>query len=167
MLYNVYCKVVNHKFPVYGQYQCCICFDRVLGTDDWASTDEPDNVSSRQYDVISCLNLLDRCERPLTLLRQIRASLTPVTGRLILAVVLPFSSYVETGRFSIQHWGLSSEAYLALFFYLRDSCTCCHGMLVSHHRSGELLQDFVRKKFLCRTFLATPMKWRHCFLPTI
>jgi len=72
--------------------------DRVLGVDDWAVTSESNSTSRRQYDVISCLNLLDRCERPLTLLQQIRASLMPTTGRLLLAIVLPFSSYVESGR---------------------------------------------------------------------
>ena len=69
----------------------------MLGIDDWAVTSQTDSADRRQYDVISCLNLLDRCERPLILLQQIRASLTPSTGRLVLAVVLPFSSYVETG----------------------------------------------------------------------
>jgi len=82
-------------------YVSGMCFDRVLGIDDWASTNDPNDVVARHYDVISCLNLLDRCERPLTLLRQIRASLTPSTGRLVLAVVLPFSSYVETGQYDI------------------------------------------------------------------
>jgi len=76
-----------------------VYFYSILGIDDWAVTRQLDGASShRQYDVISCLNLLDRCERPLTLLQQIQASLTPTTGRLILAVVLPFSSYVETGQ---------------------------------------------------------------------
>ncbi|VEL33560.1 unnamed protein product [Protopolystoma xenopodis] len=48
------------------------------------------------YDVISCLNLLDRCDRPITLLRQIHSSLTPETGILLLAIVLPLNQYVET-----------------------------------------------------------------------
>jgi len=76
------------------------CAVRVLGVDDWASSSSPSDLvgGRRQYDVISCLNLIDRCERPLTLLRQIHASLTPGTGRLLLALVLPFSSYVETGQ---------------------------------------------------------------------
>jgi len=84
--------IITIMLPVY--------FDRVLGIDEWSATtlSQPDSVNLRQYDVISCLNLLDRCERPLTLLQQIRTSLTPDTGRLILAVVLPFSSYVETSE---------------------------------------------------------------------
>ncbi|KAJ8924886.1 hypothetical protein NQ315_001041 [Exocentrus adspersus] len=50
----------------------------------------------RQYEVISCLNLIDRCDTPLQLLNQIKASLLP-NGKVLLAVVLPFSAYVESG----------------------------------------------------------------------
>jgi len=102
------------------------CFDRVLGIDDWSSTSDRDTITGHQYDVISCLNLLDRCERPLTLLRQIRASLTATTGRLLLAVVLPFSSYVETGPYhiivsqDIIVW--QSSVCLHLFLPISDIC---------------------------------------------
>uniref|UniRef100_A0A3Q1JUE6 Methyltransferase like 9 n=1 Tax=Anabas testudineus TaxID=64144 RepID=A0A3Q1JUE6_ANATE len=63
---------------------------KVLGIDEWQQT-------GFQYDVISCLNLLDRCDDPLRLLRDIKRSLVPNTGRLILAAVLPFQPYVEIG----------------------------------------------------------------------
>uniref|UniRef100_A0A3Q3QY19 Methyltransferase like 9 n=1 Tax=Monopterus albus TaxID=43700 RepID=A0A3Q3QY19_MONAL len=66
---------------------------KVLGIDDWQQT-------GFQYDVISCLNLLDRCDDPLHLLWDIKRSLVPNTGRLILAAVLPFQPYVEVGA----HW---------------------------------------------------------------
>ncbi|KYN05054.1 Methyltransferase-like protein 9 [Cyphomyrmex costatus] len=49
------------------------------------------------YNVILCLNLLDRCDRPNTLLRLLRTSLAP-GGRLVVALVLPFSPYVEVGE---------------------------------------------------------------------
>merc|ERR1719414_2438644 len=62
---------------------------QVLDIDAWAS-------AGNQYDAISCLNLLDRCERPLTLLRQIKASLKP-DGFLVVALVIPFRPYVEFG----------------------------------------------------------------------
>ena len=68
---------------------CCIYFS-VLDIDEWSS-------GERSYDVISCLNLLDRCDKPATLLRNIHKSLTPGTGRLILALVIPFKPYVEFG----------------------------------------------------------------------
>jgi 2-polyprenyl-3-methyl-5-hydroxy-6-metoxy-1,4-benzoquinol methylase len=50
-----------------------------------------------KFDVITCLNLLDRCDRPLSLLRDLRASLKP-GGRVIVALVLPFTPYVEIGK---------------------------------------------------------------------
>lgn len=49
------------------------------------------------FNVILCLNLLDRCDRPNTLLRLLRTSLAP-GGRLVVALVLPFSPYVEVGE---------------------------------------------------------------------
>ncbi|XP_058477955.1 methyltransferase-like protein 9 isoform X1 [Solea solea] len=63
---------------------------KVLGIDEWQQT-------GFLYDVISCLNLLDRCDDPLHLLRDIKRSLVLDTGRLVLAVVLPFQPYVEVG----------------------------------------------------------------------
>lgn len=63
---------------------------RVLDVETWS--EEP-----IEYDVISCLNLLDRCDKPLTLLQEIRRKLKPKTGRLLVAVVLPLSQYVESG----------------------------------------------------------------------
>ncbi|XP_024937610.1 methyltransferase-like protein 9 [Cephus cinctus] len=49
------------------------------------------------FDVILCLNLLDRCDRPNTLLRRLKDTLAP-GGRLVVALVLPFSPYVEVGE---------------------------------------------------------------------
>lgn len=66
-------------------------FVRVLEIDEWQATEF-------QFDLISCLNLLDRCDEPLELLKDIKKSLVPGSGRLILAVVLPFYPYVETGE---------------------------------------------------------------------
>lgn len=63
---------------------------KLLGIEEWPQT-------GFQFDVISCLNLLDRCDDPLHLLLDIRRSLVPKTGRLILAAVLPFQPYVEVG----------------------------------------------------------------------
>lgn len=63
---------------------------KLLGINEWTQT-------GFKYDIISCLNLLDRCDDPLALLRDIRRALVPKTGRLILAAVLPFQPYVEVG----------------------------------------------------------------------
>ncbi|XP_065339788.1 protein-L-histidine N-pros-methyltransferase [Cloeon dipterum] len=60
---------------------------KVLDVENWSE--------SGPFDVVSCLNLLDRCSKPWSLLTEIRKSLVPDTGRLIVALVLPFQPYVE------------------------------------------------------------------------
>ncbi|KAK3864498.1 hypothetical protein Pcinc_029822 [Petrolisthes cinctipes] len=61
--------------------------------DAWSWAREAEDV---EYDVITCLNLLDRCDTPRSLLTQIHSRLAP-SGTLVVALVLPFSPYVETG----------------------------------------------------------------------
>lgn len=48
------------------------------------------------YDVISLLNVLDRCDRPLSLLGNLRTALGP-EGRLVIALVLPYRPFVYDG----------------------------------------------------------------------
>lgn len=67
---------------------------RLLGIDGWQET-------GFKYDVISCLNLLDRCDDPLLLLKDIRQALVPGTGRLIVAAVIPFQPWLEIGQLKI------------------------------------------------------------------
>ena len=50
-----------------------------------------------QFDVVAAMNLLDRCDHPADMLRDAVRLLRPGTGRLLLAVVLPFSEFVEEG----------------------------------------------------------------------
>ena len=59
---------------------------RVLGVDSWHQRDK--------YDLISCLNVLDRCDAPLSMLRQITDSLRP-GGVVLIALVLPYGPFVE------------------------------------------------------------------------
>lgn len=86
-----------NQAPVYISHS--FFFVSLLEIDEWQKTDF-------QYDVISCLNLLDRCDEPLQLLRDIKKALVPLTGRLILAVVLPFQPYVEISKNIILFKGL-------------------------------------------------------------
>ena len=65
------------------------------------------------FDCVSLLNVLDRCDTPRTLLRHCSALLAPGTGRLLLAVVLPFRPFVEAGatrRPPAESLGLSPDA---------------------------------------------------------
>lgn len=55
-------------------------------------------LSGKRFDVVALLNVLDRCSKPLTLLRQIREQFLELrSGKLLLAVVLPFEPFVENG----------------------------------------------------------------------
>jgi SAM-dependent methyltransferase len=56
--------------------------------------------SAARYDVVSVLNVLDRCSEPRALLRSARALLAP-RGVLLLAVVLPFAPFVERGPLKV------------------------------------------------------------------
>lgn len=49
------------------------------------------------FDVVSCMNLLDRCDFPAEMLRDAARLARRGTGRVLLAVVLPFSEFVEEG----------------------------------------------------------------------
>lgn len=53
--------------------------------------------SRKPYTIISLLNVLDRADKPLTMLRSIRAMLEPQNGLFLLAVVMPFAAFVEQG----------------------------------------------------------------------
>lgn len=59
---------------------------------DLATADVPD----APYDAISLLNVLDRCDRPLSLLAKLRTALRS-GGRLLLALVLPYRPFVYDG----------------------------------------------------------------------
>lgn len=61
---------------------------QLLDVDSW-------NKNNITFDVISCLNLLDRCNKPVSLLRSMHQSLRPERGRVLVAVVIPFKPYVE------------------------------------------------------------------------
>jgi predicted rRNA methylase YqxC with S4 and FtsJ domains len=58
----------------------------VLDTNEWGDL---------KFDVITCLNVLDRCEKPLSLLKNIREHLNSNHGRAIISLVLPFKPYFE------------------------------------------------------------------------
>lgn len=52
-------------------------------------------LDGRRFDCISLLNLLDRCDKPLSLLHDLKYKLKP-NGVLLIALVIPFSPWVET-----------------------------------------------------------------------
>lgn len=58
--------------------------------------DPPHSGQQRRFDLITCFNLLDRMDTPLTLLRQVHEALQP-NGVFLLAVVMPWCPFVEDG----------------------------------------------------------------------
>ena len=55
----------------------------------------PETVGARDFDVISCLNVIDRCNDPGALLRGMAALLHPERGRIVLSMPLPMEKVVK------------------------------------------------------------------------
>ncbi|XP_064611138.1 protein-L-histidine N-pros-methyltransferase-like [Liolophura sinensis] len=109
---------------------------QVLGIEAWGN-------GTLQYDLIGCLNLLDRCDKPISILHSIRSSLTPGIGRVIIATVLPFKPYVETGtddHIPTENIRLEGQSF-------EEQVTC----LVRHvfEPAGFELERFTRLPYLC------------------
>ncbi|XP_053269861.1 methyltransferase-like protein 9 isoform X3 [Pleuronectes platessa] len=109
---------------------------KVLDIDEWQQT-------GFHYDVISCLNLLDRCNDPMFLLREIKRSLVPNTGRLILAAVLPFQPYVEVGG----QWQRPSEHLKIKGKTWEEQVTSMSDEVFS--RAGFEVEAVTRLPYLC------------------
>ncbi|XP_025209170.1 methyltransferase-like protein 9 [Melanaphis sacchari] len=60
---------------------------RLLDVDTWWTREE-------KFDVVSCLNLLDRCSNPAKLLQEMKNAVKP-NGRIIVALVLPYKPFDE------------------------------------------------------------------------
>ena len=59
----------------------------VLPIENWSQ-------QNHKYDFISCLNLLDRCDKPKDIIEEIKNALKP-NGIVLVALVLPFKPFVE------------------------------------------------------------------------
>ncbi|KAM4631859.1 protein-L-histidine N-pros-methyltransferase [Discoglossus pictus] len=108
---------------------------RVLNIDEWQST-------GFQYDVISCLNLLDRCHQPVTLLKEMRSVLEPTRGRVILALVLPFHPYVENGG----KWEKPSEIMEVNGKVWEEQV---NSLAEVFHEAGFVVESLTRLPYLC------------------
>ena len=63
--------------------------ERKLRARGWECFEPPgQQLPEEVFDCITCMNVLDRADAPLSLLESLRVRLKPETGRLILAVVL-------------------------------------------------------------------------------
>jgi SAM-dependent methyltransferase len=59
---------------------------------------DPTRIGSQCYDLVMLLNVLDRADKPISLLKGLKALIKPQTGRLLLGVVLPWCPFVESGK---------------------------------------------------------------------
>mmetsp|Transcript_30673 Transcript_30673/g.42722 ORF Transcript_30673/g.42722 Transcript_30673/m.42722 type:complete len:339 (+) Transcript_30673:90-1106(+) len=59
---------------------------RAVCTEDLKSS----SISGEKFDFVSCLNVLDRVDYPIQLLRDLKSSIKQPEGKVVLAVVLPF-----------------------------------------------------------------------------
>ena len=100
---SLFNKVYVTEFSSTMQWRLSSYGYTVLDKDHWANL---------TFDVITCLNVLDRCDKPLTLLKQIRDHLKPKTGLLILSLVLPFKPYFEYNTNHQPNESLSIEGEL-------------------------------------------------------
>ncbi|RLN62990.1 hypothetical protein BBJ29_001642 [Phytophthora kernoviae] len=112
--------------------------------------------SRKPYNIISMLNVLDRADKPLTMLREIREMLHPENGLFLLAVVLPFSAFVEidTQRIAPSEklpmtGGLCSQG---ASFEVAASLLLRNVLLPA----GFKLRHFSRVPYLCRGDLQQP-----------
>jgi len=108
---------------------------KVLGVSEWAK-------SGLTFDLVTCLNLLDRCDKPMTLLAEMKAVLKPLTGRVLVAVVIPFKPFVEFGSRNnepseyIHINGNNFEEQVEHFFRI-------------FHQAGFEVEQFTRLPYLC------------------
>lgn len=66
----------------------------VYGRDNWQK-------NGPVYDVVSCLNVLDRCEDPVALMQTMLRSLTP-GGKLLIALALPYNPWIDEGEVTVR-----------------------------------------------------------------
>lgn len=113
---------------------------------------------SGSYDMISCLNLLDRCEKPASIISQMKTKLKP-NGRILLALVLPFSQYVETTSTSgnashkpVESLNITGSTFEEQLLSLNKNLLTVHGL--------EIVK-WTRLPYLCEGDLDLSFYWLH------
>ncbi|XP_047026930.1 protein-L-histidine N-pros-methyltransferase [Helicoverpa zea] len=105
----------------------------------------------RQFDCICMLNLLDRCSKPKTMLKQARDALAP-GGVLMLALVLPYKPYVEVTSDHKPEERLPIEG-----LYFEDQLTAFVKFM--REEAGFELVSWSRAPYLCEGDFAQAYYW--------
>ncbi|KAL0872077.1 hypothetical protein ABMA27_004502 [Loxostege sticticalis] len=123
---------------------------KTLASKGYKLLDPEDWWRSQKFDCVCMLNLLDRCSRPRSMLRDARAALTP-DGLLIVALVLPYKPYVEVTadhkpeeRLAIQGGTFEEQA---------------SSFAASMRGAGWALRAWARAPYLCEGDFAQAYYW--------
>lgn len=120
---------------------------KLLDVSSWDSDTSP------SFDLISCLNLLDRCDRPLDILQSMTKKVKP-DGRIIIALVFPLSQYVEStsDHRAVQALNVSGETFEEQLISLENNVLIPAGL--------EIIK-WTRLPYLCEGDLDLSFYWLH------
>lgn len=123
---------------------------KALGCKGYTLLDTEEWWREQQFDCVCMMNLLDRCSKPKTMLRQAKTAIAP-GGVLVLALVLPYKPYVEVTpdhkpeeRLPIQ--GASFEEQVGSFVAFMAG-------------AGYRLRAWARAPYLCEGDFAQAYYW--------
>lgn len=75
---------------------------RLAKYENFSLVEVPDVKNLTNMDLVTCLNVLDRCADPHLMLTDIHNILSPNGGRAMLALVLPYYHYVESSKYILE-----------------------------------------------------------------
>ena len=123
--------------------------DYLSNTSQSQSTSNPTSITNEffKYDLISVLNLLDRCDTPITLLKKIKNALKP-NGILVVALVLPFKPYVEYNADNKPKECIFDESLVRDDTATQDEANACTNTLqpVIHNSEEANCSGAIRRK---------------------
>lgn len=103
-----------------------------------------DLVKNSTFDVITCLNVLDRCEKPMTLLDQIN-ELMHSDSVLLMTIVLPLYQYVENGNVKekmIENGLNFHDSLIQMYKLLKDMFEIISISRIPYLSQGDISQDY-------------------------
>ncbi|XP_060868365.1 protein-L-histidine N-pros-methyltransferase isoform X2 [Metopolophium dirhodum] len=118
---------------------------RLLDVDTWWTREE-------KFDVVSCLNLLDRCSNPAKLLEEMKKALKP-NGRIVVALVLPYKPYDEFNSAEPEQ-----KLPITGVTFEEQVCSAVHDVF---EPSGLEVLCWTRLPYLCEGDLSQDYYWLH------
>ncbi|XP_031620489.1 methyltransferase-like protein 9 [Contarinia nasturtii] len=112
--------------------------------------DEVENI-----DLVCCLNVLDRCADPHQILRDIHRALSP-EGRAVIALVLPYSHYVETNTSHLPIKPLLPHWLEAISLPFDQEAKCFFDQLET---MGFCIEAWTKAPYLCEGDLRQSFYW--------